>query len=182
MDEGVLSAVEEVTVELVIVDVPIVATSVPSRSENVVASDSVQQLKDRFASQHQEEKSVGSQNRIASLPAAEPSETKLALSRIIEYRLKLLTVGADVRAIRVIPALVRTRVALIVLLCEQVAEAVGKALPVDRTAGAALGEAGKVVGGGVAVRIVASLRLSLKAACEEGDEDGREGQIDCEGG
>jgi hypothetical protein len=117
MDEEVLSAVEEVTVELVIVDVPIVATSAPSRSENVVASDSVQQLKDRFASQHQEVKSLLSQKRIASLPAAAPSNTTLVMSRIIEYRLKLLTVSANVRAIRVNPVLVRARVALIVVFC-----------------------------------------------------------------
>jgi tetrahydromethanopterin S-methyltransferase subunit C len=73
-------------------------------------------------------------------------------------------------------------VALIVVFCGQVAEAVGKALPVERTAVAALGEAGNVVWRGVAVRIVASLGLSLKAACEEGDEDGRQLERDCEGG
>jgi hypothetical protein len=72
--------------------------------------------------------------------------------------------------------------ALKVVFLEQVAEAVGKALPALRTAGATLGKTLKVIWRGVAVRIVASLGLSLKAACEEGDEDGRQVERDCEGG
>jgi hypothetical protein len=184
LDEGVLSDVVEVAVELVIEGIPklIFATSVPNGSANVVASDLLQQSNDLSASQHQEVKSLGSQKRIASLPAAVQSTTTLVLSRIIEYRLNLLTVCADVRAVRLTPARVRARVALIVVFCGQVAEAVGKALPVERTAVAALGEAGNVVWRGVAIRIVASLGLSLKAACEEGDEDGRQLERDCEGG
>jgi hypothetical protein len=110
MDEGVLLAVVEVAVELVIADLPseITALSLPSGSENVVASDLVQQSKETLlASQHQEFSSLESQRRIASLPAAVPSSTTLVLSRVIEYRLNLLTVGTDVRAVRVTPALVR---------------------------------------------------------------------------
>jgi hypothetical protein len=118
MDEGVLSAVVEVVLEVIVDGSTLITpTSVPNRSENEVASALLQQSKDRLPSQHQEVKSLGSQNRIASLPAAEPSNKTLVLSRRIKYRLKLLTVGADVRAIRVIPALVRTRVALIVVFC-----------------------------------------------------------------
>jgi hypothetical protein len=110
MDEGVLLAVVEVAVELVIADLPseITALSLPSGSENVVASDLVQQSKETLlASQHQEFSSLESQRRIASLPAAVLSSTTLVLSRVIEYRLNLLTVGTDVRAVRVTPALVR---------------------------------------------------------------------------
>jgi hypothetical protein len=185
MDEGVLLVVVEVAV-VVIADGSdlITAISVPNGSENVVASDLVQQSKETlFASQHQEVSSLGSQRRIASLPAAEPSNKTLVLLKIIEYRLNLLTVGANVWAFLILPVLVRTRVALIVVFFEEVAEAVGEALPVERTAGAAFGGTGAVVWGDVAIRIVASLGLnSVKAACEEGDEEGRQRQSDCEGG
>lgn len=74
--------------------------------------------------------------------------------------------------------------ALIVVFLLEVAEAVRKTFPVERTAGAALGRAGAVVGRSVAVRIVASLGLSLhmEAARQESDVDGRQRQSDCEGG
>jgi hypothetical protein len=86
MDEGVLSAVVEVAVELVIEDIPkpIFATSLPNGSANVVASDLLQQSNDLSASQHHEVKSLGSQKRTASLPAAVQSTTTLVLSRIVE--------------------------------------------------------------------------------------------------
>lgn len=54
----------------------IFVTSVPKPNENVVASDLLQQLKDtRLALQHQELSSSLSQSRMASLPAAVPSES-----------------------------------------------------------------------------------------------------------
>jgi hypothetical protein len=182
MDEGVLRG----TVKVISKDGSdlMTATSVPNGSENVVASDLVQQSKETlFASQHHEASSFGSQRRIASLPAAEPSNTTLVMFRIMEYRLNLLTVGADVWAILIFPVLVRARVALIVVFFQEVTEAVGEALPVERTAGAALGGTGAIVRGDVAIWVVASLGLnSVKAACEEGDEEGRQGQSDCKGG
>jgi hypothetical protein len=184
MDEGVLLSVVEAVAEVIADGSDLVtATSVPNGSEKVVASDLVQQSKETlFASQHQEASSLGSQRRIASLPAAEPSDTASVLLRIIEYKLDLLTVGANVWAILILPVLVRARVALIVVFFEEVTEAVGEALPVERTAGAAFGGTGAVVWGDVAVRIVASLGLNrVKAACEEGDEEGRQGKSDCEG-
>jgi hypothetical protein len=98
MDEGVLLSVVEAVAEVIADGSDLVtATSVPNGSEKVVASDLVQQSKETlFASQHQEASSLGSQRRIASLPAAEPSDTASVLLRIIEYKLDLLTVGANV--------------------------------------------------------------------------------------
>jgi hypothetical protein len=60
MEEGVLSDVVEVAVELVIEGIPkvIFATFVPNGSANVVASDLLQQSNDLSASQHQEVKSL----------------------------------------------------------------------------------------------------------------------------
>jgi hypothetical protein len=86
MDEEVLLSDAEVIVEVITGSSdPIIATWVPNGSENVVAPDFVQQSKETlFASQHQEFSSLESQRRIASLPAAEPSNTTLALSRTIE--------------------------------------------------------------------------------------------------
>jgi hypothetical protein len=185
MDEGVLLAVVVGAVRVIAKGSDLMtATSVPNGSENVVASDLVQQSKAAlFASQHQEVSSLESQRRIASLPAAEPSNTTLVLLRMIEHKLNLLTVGANVWAFLVLPVLVRARVAFIVVFFEEVTEAVGETLPVERTAGAAFGGTGAVVWGDVAIRIVASLGLnSVKAACEEGEEEGRRGQSDCEGG
>ena len=182
MDEGVLRG----TVKVVSKDGSdlMTATSVPNGSENVVASDLAQQSKATlFASQHHEASSFGSQRRIASLPAAEPSNKTLVPLAMIECRLNLLTVGANVWAILIFPVLVRARVALIVVFFQEVTEAVGEALPVGRTAGAALGGTGAIVRGDVAIWVVASLGLnSVKAACEEGDEEGRQGQSDCKGG
>jgi hypothetical protein len=90
----------------------------------------------------------------------------------------MLTVGAQVRAVLIVPVLVRARVAFIVVFLLEVTETVGEALPVERTTGAAFGGTGAIVWRGVAIRIVASLGLDLEAACEEGDEEGRQGQRD----
>jgi hypothetical protein len=95
----------------------------------------------------------------------------------------LLTVGTQVWAVLIIPVPVRARMALIVVFLLEVTEAVREALPVERTAGAALGGTGAVVRRGVAIRIVASLRLDLEAARQEGDEEGgRQWESDCERG
>ena len=99
----------------------IFVNSAPKPSENVVASDLVQQLKEtRLALQHQELSSSSSQSRIASLPAAVPSNVCQYGTRY-EKECDLLTVSAHIRTVWIIPALIGACVALVVLFLLQVA-------------------------------------------------------------